>query len=230
MRSVALAGSLLVLASGCATQHEEAARSEPASEHEHEELAAEPAALEASAPAEAEDAAARSFEQLQQELAVNHAKLRELGVVLDHQLAEPEPELGGASESQAKPSGKASSAGPKVAPAPGSKPSADKPAKSEKKLDNKQKRDATRGKSKDELDEDFGPEAAKAASPSASNELDPQARCQTICDLAAISCGLGDEICELADRHPDEPEYASACERANGDCEAAKEACDACAT
>lgn len=57
----------------------------------------------------------------------------------------------------------------------------------------------------------------------------PQDRCTTVCELSTAICGLQDRICELAPRHPGEPRYQAACQRAARDCEASQEACHACA-
>lgn len=56
----------------------------------------------------------------------------------------------------------------------------------------------------------------------------PSRRCETICDLATSICDLRDNICALAPRHPDEPRYQLACDRAGQDCSLASEACHAC--
>jgi hypothetical protein len=56
----------------------------------------------------------------------------------------------------------------------------------------------------------------------------PQDRCTTVCELSSAICGLQDRICELAPRHPGEPRYQAACQRAARDCEASQEACHAC--
>lgn len=53
-------------------------------------------------------------------------------------------------------------------------------------------------------------------------------RCERVCDLAEATCELETQICELAERHPDEPRYAQACARAEQQCEAAARACDRC--
>lgn len=229
--SAALPTLLLLLASGCATQSEDQ-RSEPATERDYE-AQEEPAAVEAVAPAESEDVP-RTLAELERERASNNARLRELGVELPVAQAEvadeaattsADPGVGGADRHPA----------PSVAPAPnepGKKPSTTpRRDKGEKRGDKKDKA-AGGAKPQDDAALDWDgarPEEAKAAPPSSTHELDAATRCQQVCDLAAISCGLGDEICELADRHPGEHDYASACERANLDCEAAKEACDACA-
>ncbi|HVH98362.1 MAG TPA: hypothetical protein VM869_06620 [Enhygromyxa sp.] len=225
--AIAGAALLLVLASGCVTSHEEAMHSEPASDRKLEE-APEPA-TEAVAPADAE--APRSLEELQLELAANNAKLRELGVELPvhSQDTAPEGEAAGTTATPGKSKESTAddrNARPTVAPAPAEKQATSKSPR-------RDKAGGARPKPKDEafdLEEgdEVRPDEAKAAPPSIANQLDPQQRCQQVCDLAEISCGLYYQICELADRHPDELDYASACERANADCEAANEACDAC--
>lgn len=236
--AIAGAALLLVLASGCVTSHEEAMHSEPASDRKLEE-APEPA-TEAVAPADAE--APRSLEELQLELAANNAKLRELGVELPvhSQDTAPEGEAAGTTATPGKSKESTAddrNASPTVAPAPAEKPATSKPSKSDRNVAEKSPRrdkgGGARPKPKDEAfdleeDDEVRPDEAKAAPPSIANQLDPQQRCQQVCDLAEISCGLYYQICELADRHPDELDYASACERANADCEAANEACDAC--
>jgi hypothetical protein len=219
--------AVVLLASGCAARHEDK-RSEaaPASERNYEapdeeiRFAPEPAPADEQADDLAD--APRSLDEIQRELAANNAKLRELGVALPG--AKPtEAPAGGATGTKSSASGAGRST-PSVAPAP-----AGKPGKSDSKPP---KRDKPREKSKDEAKggladgDGLRPDAAKAT-PSTPT-LDAAARCQQVCDLAAISCGLGDQICELADRHSDDPDFVSACERANADCEAAKEACDAC--
>lgn len=226
---------LAVLVSGCAAQHEETSRKEsaPASERDHdasneEQFAPEPAALADAVDDEQPD----GLEQIQRELAANNTRLRELGVDLpgDH------PTGGSTATKKATGEGGRSAVAPTPAdePAPKTaKPSERKPSKREGKGKDDAKGGAGAGTGADaigpraDLDARSGRDAAKS-SPS-SPTLDAAARCQQVCDLAAIGCGLGDQICELADRHPDEPEYAAACERANADCEAAKEACHACA-
>lgn len=57
----------------------------------------------------------------------------------------------------------------------------------------------------------------------------PQDRCTTVCELSAAICQLEDRICGLAPRHPGEPRYQAACERATRDCQMSQEACHACA-
>ena len=230
-RSAVLPTLLLVLANGCATQSEDQ-RSEPAVERDYEERD-EPAAPEAVAPADNEDAP-RSLAELERERASNNARLRELGVALPFEQPVAEAEIADEAAGKSKEAGGGGgdrNATPSVSPAPAGQ--AKQPSKTPRDGKGDKKDKTTAGaKPQDDaaLDLDgMRPDEAKAAPPSPTNDLDPATRCQQVCDLAAISCGLGDEICELADRHPDEHDYASACERANLDCEAAKEACDACA-
>ncbi len=189
------------------------------------------------APVEATPAAEPepSFEAIERELAANNAKLRELGVPLG--AAKPDT----AAEEPGEP---ADAREPSTAPArdevarPGSAPAGaqakPKPSAPERKGSRRDKKGTSKAKDADAgpLDDAVArPEPAKAAplGPSAGDgNLDAAARCEQICDLAGISCSLGEQICELAERHPEEDDYVAACERANSDCEAAKEACDAC--
>jgi hypothetical protein len=229
---------LLALVSGCAAQHEEASRAEspPAADREYEDAPAdEPEAT----PTAAGEMPPPSLEQLQLELAANNAKLRDLGVVIPVELSveEQEPEepdnKAGGGDGRGAATGTTAPAG--QPPKPTANPTKSDRDREEKKKPRPDKAgDKTGAKAKDESRLDFHddgaqPDAAKAAPPLVTGQLDEAARCQQVCDLAAISCGLGDQICELADRHPGEQDYVSACERANVDCEAAKEACDACA-
>ncbi|MFO7564245.1 MAG: hypothetical protein R6X02_16480 [Enhygromyxa sp.] len=223
-RSAACAAVVGLLASGCASKHEESSRQEaaPASERDYEaaptldaeeedRLAPEPT------PGAEGFAEPRSLEDIQRELAANNAKLRELGVELPGDRPADAP-AGGATKSKSTTTTAPSTPGDRS----GAKPS--KPKAEEGKPP---RRDKSSGKKT--ISDDVGsPDPAKAAPRSPQGGLDAAARCEQVCDLAAISCGLGDQICELADRHPDESDYASACERANLDCEVAKEACDAC--
>jgi hypothetical protein len=74
------------------------------------------------------------------------------------------------------------------------------------------------------------PEEAKATplSPNEQPQLDAATRCAQVCSLSDITCELGVQICELAQRHTGNEEYERACVRATEDCDAAQEACDAC--
>ncbi len=245
--SATLAGVVLVLgvASACATPREES-RAEPASEREHDDLAAEKP-VEASAAAD-EREEPPSLDELERELAANNAKLRELGALpvepVELEDQEEAPEGGDASGSKGastKTSSGSGTAGSSAAPAPGGQP---KRTKADRNADKKRSRPSksanhaagkAESKAKDTVDgtlhEPPSPEPAKAtplAPNDAARDQDAALRCQQICDLAAISCDLGAQICELAERHSEEEDYASACERANLDCDAAKEACDVC--
>jgi len=205
-RSVGVGATvLLVLVSGCALQHEESP-----SPTQSMDAAPEAAAPEAAAPAPVESLesaeespAPPTVAELERALATNNAKLRELGVSL------PATARGGVAPTKPEPSrlsdgvGSKGGAGGKASPPP--------------------------AKDRDVAEQPRpGPAKSTPVAPR-TGQLDAGERCEQICDLAEISCGLGDQICELADRHTQEPEYLSACERAAGDCDAAKEACDACA-
>lgn len=54
-------------------------------------------------------------------------------------------------------------------------------------------------------------------------------RCERLCGLADSTCGLRDRICSLAGRHFGDPRYAAACRRAEDQCAAVREQCEACA-
>lgn len=56
----------------------------------------------------------------------------------------------------------------------------------------------------------------------------PADRCTTVCELTTSICQLREQICAMAPRHPGEPRYEAACQRASQDCEIATEACHAC--
>ncbi|MEM6995634.1 MAG: hypothetical protein AAF721_34300 [Myxococcota bacterium] len=53
-------------------------------------------------------------------------------------------------------------------------------------------------------------------------------RCDRVCDLAEATCGLAGHICSLAEKHPDDARYLEACVRAERQCDAADQACQAC--
>lgn len=75
---------------------------------------------------------------------------------------------------------------------------------------------------------DMAPTQAAPASASGGPSPRRTSYCETICDLSASICQLQDHICGLAPRHPDEPRYQAACERAAVDCQLSTEACHAC--
>lgn len=79
------------------------------------------------------------------------------------------------------------------------------------------------------------PESAPAEVADASTEphgrdaaKERRRECSDVCGLSASICDLEGHICGLAARHPGEDRYAQVCERASGDCRAAREACDGC--
>ncbi len=74
--------------------------------------------------------------------------------------------------------------------------------------------------------EDFSSERRSRKSARARRET--PTRCDRVCELAVATCELETQICELAQRHPDEPRYASACARAEQQCVAASQACQRC--
>jgi hypothetical protein len=55
-------------------------------------------------------------------------------------------------------------------------------------------------------------------------------RCETVCELASAICELETRICDMAPRHPEDPRYQAACERATDDCRTASEACQQCSS
>jgi hypothetical protein len=229
---------LLVLPLGCAAQYEEPAGTQPDSAREQAGAAdQDPAAMETPVAAEPAEPAERTLDEIALELASNEAKLRALGVELPSRIEtnlgsevapEAEPALpgGGGSGMAPRPEPK-----PSTAPAPKDAPgSASKPA-------GQGRRDAKPAKKKTEdadASERFAqppPEEAKATplSPTEQPKLDAATRCIQVCELSEITCELGVQICELAQRHAGDHDYEQACARATEDCDAAQEACDVCA-
>lgn len=253
-RLAALCGVTLSLAflAGCAgLDHEEAPKSEAQPENERaldepseDQRVAEPTA----SPPPADTEVARSLAEIQHELAANNQKLRELGVDLpsDEAAAPGEAEaqggdgIGSTTKTTTTKQGTGTKGTTSVAPAPGGTPSTQpkKSSKGDRAANKPSRRDKTKGadglgdKAKDAgglVDEGERPDPAKAAPLTPSGDARSQdvgAQCQQICNLAEISCDLGVQICDLADHHPGEEDYTSACERANADCEAAQEACN----
>jgi len=74
----------------------------------------------------------------------------------------------------------------------------------------------------------YSGEPTATAPAAAGGGAGPTHRCETICGLSSSICQLRDNICALAPRHPDEPRYEAACQRATEDCTIATEACHAC--
>lgn len=227
MRRSLVWGLLLVtLPLGCAAQYEEPAGTQPDSAREQ---AGEPeaAAMEAAPTAvraEQAELANRSLADIELELASNEAKLRALGVELSTgELApapEPAPPGGGGTTATTKPDPR-----PSTSPAPKQgRRDNDKPAKQKK---TESAGDADRFANPPP----GGPEEAKAAplSPTEQPKLDAATRCIQVCELSEITCELGVQICELAQRHAGDRDYEQACARATDDCDAAQEACDVCA-
>lgn len=72
---------------------------------------------------------------------------------------------------------------------------------------------------------------AAADAPTDMSPAKPEAqggRCMQVCEISAAICSLQDQICGLLPRHPDDPRYQSACERATADCQISTEACYGC--
>jgi hypothetical protein len=238
-------GSGLALTAACVTPpddahtHNEDARAAPA----EPDLAYEEAVAPASAAdAPAADAPSPGFDEIQRALAANNAKLRALGVrVPTVEQAEgavrdkpKDTATGAGPATERKPAapsgGAAGGSGTSTSSQSKSVPGASPPAEPRRdKKDDSAKRKS--GEPKGSLADSDDAEAPAKATPIGRTDpnLDAAAgRCQQICDLSGISCGLGEQICELAERHPEEDDYVAACERAIEDCDAAKEACDVC--
>lgn len=235
---------VLALALGCAAQYEDTAGgAQPNSEAALERTqVTEAGAAEPTAAKSPE----RSLADIERELATNEAKLRALGVELPARAAtladpadvggekfapapEPKPEL-----APDRPAGGAGMA-PNTSPRPVA------PSREEAEPGGADKQQGRRDKPKKGKDtkpttnnDDFAPapEEAKSAplSPTEQPQLDAATRCAQVCSLSDISCELGVQICELAQRHADNEDYEQACVRATEDCDAAQEACDACST
>jgi hypothetical protein len=235
---------------GCAAQYEEPAGTQPDSAREQLGAAEqEPAMDEAPTAARSESAESldRSLDDIEVELVRNEAKLRALGVALPGRAATGETNLGGElapTPERTQPSGGGATATPKpkpdarpsTAPGPSGEPgSATKQGRADKPAKKRKSEDA------DEKDRfanpppgaggGAGPSEAKATplSPTEQPQLDAATRCVQVCELSEITCELGVQICELAQRHADDQDYEQACARATDDCDAAQEACDECA-
>lgn len=61
-----------------------------------------------------------------------------------------------------------------------------------------------------------------------SRKAAPGGRCEQVCEISAAICGLRDQICGLVPRHPGDPRYQAACDRAAADCQFSTEACHGC--
>jgi hypothetical protein len=241
VRSIRWFSLVLVLAPACVTSPEEQAGAEPDSELAQEE----PAAVADVTPAEpaAAEPSPRTLAELQLELANNNAKLQALGVQLPpHDLAggdatpgerKAEPErppdsagrgVGGGGNGGSSPAKLDDDARPSPSPAPTTR--SDKGAGKTKEPRKPKKTESSA------VGSGFAPapEGAKSTplSPSEQPQLDAATRCSQVCSLSDISCELGVQICELAQRHVENQDYEQACVRATEDCDAAQEACDAC--
>ena len=168
------------------------------------------AELEAEAASEEAEAPLRDLADIERELAANQARLRALGV------------LPGDGEGTTKP----------TEPPPESKPKGDRPAKPSA----QPSKPGKKGKPKKSPDTTGSAGAApsmrdeaKATGPLPNTGTDAIDRCESICALSQGTCELRVAICELADRHDEEDDYRSACDRAGEDCDVAEEACRACA-
>ena len=53
-------------------------------------------------------------------------------------------------------------------------------------------------------------------------------RCDELCELSEIACGLQERICSLADSHVGDPRYEDACWRARDQCDRSSDACNEC--
>lgn len=247
MRRPTQCGLLLVLTLpiGCASQYEEPAGTQPDSARE-QVGAPEAEAMEPAAAVERSESSDLSLDEIALELASNEAKLRALGVELPSRAvtggetkldseAAPKPE-------PARPGGGMGGGGatptpdsrPSTAPAPKSEPiDSGKAAGSAPKQGRRDK--PAKKKTEDaDVSERFAkppPEEAKATplSPTEQPQLDAATRCIQVCELSEITCELGVQICELAQRHAEDRDYEQACARATDDCDAAQEACDVCA-
>ncbi|HWB74843.1 MAG TPA: hypothetical protein VG755_07800 [Nannocystaceae bacterium] len=64
--------------------------------------------------------------------------------------------------------------------------------------------------------------------PPATKQTGEDDRCEQICELADVACGLEAQVCRLADLHVGAPRYEDACWRARDQCERGRDACDEC--
>lgn len=221
--------SLLLLPLGCAAQYEEPAGTAPDSTREQAGAAEPGAAMDMEEPAKAERAESpdRSLDDIALELASNEAKLRALGVELPpRDTAGRDTNLGGETPPAPEPTAAGGASGgitSKPSAAPGKGGGRNRPAK--KNNDDKDAADRFAPPPSGR------PEEAKSAplSPTEQPQLDAATRCIQVCELSEITCELGVQICELAQRHAEDRDYERACARATEDCDAAQEACDVCA-
>jgi hypothetical protein len=233
---------VLTLALGCAAQYEEPAGTAPDNAREQvgtpEAAAMEPTAVERPE---------RSLDDFRLELASNEAKLRALGVELPSRTVTGgdadlgNAEFGGEKTEKYAPEptgsgGAGTTATPEdVRPTTAPRPEPVAPGKGVKSGPTKQGRRDAKKKTEDTAGSDRftqpPPDEAKATplTPTEQPQLDAATRCIQVCELSEITCELGVQICELAQRHAGDQDYEQACARATEDCDAAQEACDVCA-
>jgi hypothetical protein len=198
-------------------------------------------------PARAEEEPIRELAELELELSSNETKLRQLGVpitatVLDPAGVDGEFEPNEDVVSPAEP-GKAETVGGATRYAPPPKDRG-KDKKATGTTTTKQDKAGGAGSApgtspspapvKPDADASMGGDAARDEAKSIQNPPSDrpteqsEERCPLICSLADSTCDLTDEICSLADRHPDDDAYSLACDRASNDCKLAREACLEC--
>jgi hypothetical protein len=234
----------LALALGCAAQYEEPTGNQPDQpDMAREQVGApDPAAME---PTAVEQQSERSLQDFQLELASNEARLRALGVQLPSRgITGGDADLGGEKAELAPtttelPGGSAGTTStPDARPSTAPKPEPVAPAKESKPAgssrEDRKDKPKKKAKNDDAVSERFAqppPEQAKSTplSPTDQPQLDAATRCIQVCELSEITCELGVQICELAQRHAGDQDYEQACARATEDCDAAQEACDVCA-
>ena len=52
--------------------------------------------------------------------------------------------------------------------------------------------------------------------------------CEDLCSLATSICGIKEKLCNLADRHPNDPSYTNLCREAKQECGDSQDACIQC--
>ncbi|NVB38904.1 hypothetical protein G6O69_13765 [Pseudenhygromyxa sp. WMMC2535] len=238
-RALVLRAVVFGLAAGalaCAASPEQSAEAERQSAPPPSDIPSEPSAEPMDAPAEAAAAeeSAPGLDDFERRLASNRAELSRLGV----RFADPDPDPDAAAAADAEPESELDlDAAEELEAAPSPSAGGGSPAKPSTKSKSKSTSTSSKGKGKGSSgrasaspDAKEAPEQAKAVQgPPIATELEDAAgRCESICSLGQVTCELSDSICALAERHTDEDDYQSACERAVGDCQVAKEACDGC--
>lgn len=230
LRGLLAVFALTLVASGCAAEPAPAERSEsPASADELEQDMAAEEPSRARAEPEPEPVAGveapDGLDALERQLAANNSRLRELGVVMPGEeageLAEPDEAVTKTVESERPPQDKKD------------QPKAKKLKKKRKEAKPSKQPQARPSAPSANFDDiqaggDAPRDEAKAVRLSPGGQPEGASACVEICTLSQGTCELQLAICELAERHDEEPDYRAACERAEDDCEVAKEACRAC--